>query len=137
MKTLTITLLASAAISAQAAAQDPGDNAAGWNTPWGGAPGGDNRAFNPSTRDSNGNRVIVNGRLSTAAEASTLPWTQGGQASASGFGSAYAVGNQLNVITQGDWNTVIIDSTQINNGDVTAQANSQSDVLNGEIDLDD
>jgi holdfast attachment protein HfaA len=42
--------------------------------------------------------------------------------------SGTAVGNQLNVITQGSWNTVIVDSTQINNG-------NQTTVLNGKIDL--
>ena len=30
------------------------------------------------------------------------------------------MGNSLNVITQGSWNTVIIDSTQINTGDISA-----------------
>ena len=44
------------------------------------------------------------------------------------LGSGTAIGNQLNVVTNGSYNTVIIDSTQINNGD-------QSVVLNGELDL--
>lgn len=44
------------------------------------------------------------------------------------IGTGTAVGNQLNVITTGNYNTVIIDSTQINNGDQTV-------VLNGELDL--
>jgi holdfast attachment protein HfaA len=44
------------------------------------------------------------------------------------LGSGTAIGNQLNVVTNGNNNTVIIDSTQINNGD-------QSVVLNGELDL--
>ena len=38
------------------------------------------------------------------------------------------MGNQLNVITQGNWNTVIVNSTQINNG-------NQTTALNGKIDL--
>ena len=41
-----------------------------------------------------------------------------------GFGGATAIGNNLTVITQGSWNTVIVNSTQINNGDVTANATS-------------
>jgi hypothetical protein len=45
-----------------------------------------------------------------------------------GIASGTAVGNQLNVITQGSWNTVIVNSTQINNG-------NQTTVLNGKIDL--
>jgi holdfast attachment protein HfaA len=39
---------------------------------------------------------------------------------ATGIGASSAIGNQLNVITQGNYNTVIIDSTQINNGDISA-----------------
>ena len=45
-----------------------------------------------------------------------------------GIATGTAVGNQLNVITQGNWNTVIVNSTQINNG-------NQTTVLNGKIDL--
>ena len=44
------------------------------------------------------------------------------------LGTGTAIGNQLNVITNGNYNTVIIDSTQINNGDQTV-------VLKGELDL--
>lgn len=69
-----------------------------------------------SSRDANGNRVIVNGRMEIEG---TLT---GGlmDGFGSGLGSAQAIGNQLNVVTQGNWNTVIIDSNQINNGDITA-----------------
>jgi holdfast attachment protein HfaA len=71
--------------------------------------------INPQTRDENGNREIINGRMELEG---TL--TGGLQDNfASGF-SAQAIGNQLNVVTQGNYNTVIIDSTQINNGDVSA-----------------
>lgn len=72
--------------------------------------------INPSTRDENGNRTIVNGRMEIEGSL-----TGGLQDSfASGIGSSSAIGNQLNVITQGNYNTVIVDSTQINNGDITA-----------------
>lgn len=72
--------------------------------------------INPSTRDENGNRVIVNGRMEIEGSLS------GGlqDSFASGIGASSAIGNQLNVITQGNYNTVIVDSTQINNGDITA-----------------
>lgn len=74
--------------------------------------------INPQTRDENGNRTIVNGRMDIEG---TL--TGGLQDSfASGIGASSAVGNQLNVITQGNYNTVIVNSTQTNNGDVTAVA---------------
>lgn len=73
--------------------------------------------INPSTRDENGNRVIVNGRMEIEG---TLT---GGLMDnfSGGIGSAQAIGNQLNVVTQGNYNTVIVDSTQINNGDVIAE----------------
>jgi holdfast attachment protein HfaA len=73
-------------------------------------------AINPRTRDENGNRVIVNGRMEIEGSL-----TGGLQDSfATGIGASSAIGNQLNVITQGNYNTVIVDSTQINNGDITA-----------------
>jgi len=72
--------------------------------------------INPATRDANGNRVIVNGRMQIEGSLS------GGlqDSYSGGIGSAQAIGNQLNVVTQGNYNTVIVDSTQTNNGDVTA-----------------
>lgn len=72
--------------------------------------------INPSSRDENGNRVIVNGRIQIEGSLS------GGLMDdfATGIGSATAIGNQLNVITQGNYNTVIVDSTQVNNGDISA-----------------
>jgi holdfast attachment protein HfaA len=74
--------------------------------------------INPSTRDGNGNRTIVNGRMELEGTLS------GGLMDdfASGAGAATAIGNQLNVVTQGNYNTVIVDSTQINNGDISAEA---------------
>ena len=74
------------------------------------------RPIEASTRDANGNRVIVNGRMEIEG---TLT---GGlmDGFGSGLGSAQAIGNQINVVTQGNYNTVIVDSTQINNGDITA-----------------
>ncbi|PZO53327.1 MAG: hypothetical protein DCF16_07195 [Alphaproteobacteria bacterium] len=73
--------------------------------------------INPSTRDESGNRTIVNGRMEI--EGSLSGGLMDGYAS--GF-SAQAIGNQLNVVTQGSYNTVIVDATQINNGDISADA---------------
>lgn len=67
------------------------------------------------TRDANGNRVIINGRMQLEG---TL--TGGLQDNFASGLSGQAIGNQLNVITQGNYNTVIVDSTQINNGDISA-----------------
>lgn len=67
------------------------------------------------TRDQDGNRVIVNGRMQI--EGTLTGGLMDGYATGL---SAQAIGNQLNVVTQGSYNTVIVDSTQINNGDVSA-----------------
>jgi holdfast attachment protein HfaA len=74
--------------------------------------------INPSTRDENGNRVIINGRMEVEGTLS------GGlqDSFATGIGVSQAIGNQLNVITQGNYNTVIVNSTQVNNGDINAVA---------------
>jgi holdfast attachment protein HfaA len=76
--------------------------------------GGIDDPIEASTRDANGNRVVINGRI-TQSQGSLY-----GGLMDSDAGDPFAIGNQLNVVTQGNWNTVIIDSTQINNGDVTA-----------------
>ncbi|UQV18087.1 holdfast anchoring protein HfaA [Brevundimonas albigilva] len=92
-----------------------------------------------STRDSNGNRLIVDGIIQSGA--SSYSRQTGGVASAysgAGYGSragttiggSTAIGNQLNVVVQGSWNTVIVNSNQTNNGDVTAGT-----ALNGTLDL--
>ncbi|MAP94434.1 MAG: holdfast attachment protein HfaA [Ponticaulis sp.] len=102
--------------------------------PYGSGFGDYNRPYDAYTRDSAGNRVIVDGRIILGDDLSTLnmgmttPW---GSTQGSGMiGQSQAIGNQLNVITQGNYNTIIIDNNQINNGDQTA-------ILNGELDLND
>ena len=72
---------------------------------------------NPSTRDANGNRTIVNGRMEIEG---TLTGGLMDGYDTSSSSSAQAVGNQLNVVTQGNYNTVIVNSSQVNNGDVSA-----------------
>ena len=93
-----------------------------------------------STRDANGNRLIVDGIIQTGA--SSYANASGGVSSSySGAGSssngglaiggATAIGNSLNVVVQGSHNTVIVNSSQINNGNINAGT-----VLNGTLDLD-
>jgi len=90
-----------------------------------------------STRDVNGNRLIVNGIIQSGASAYSQ--ASGGAASAysgagngsTGIAGATAIGNSLNVVVQGNWNTVIVNSTQTNTGDITAGT-----ALNGTLNLD-
>ncbi len=109
-------------------------------------------AIDPSTRDANGNRVLVDGMMVTGADNSVYAYskTMGAGDSFSGagaLGGATAVGNYLNVVVSGNYNTVIVHSTQTNNGAVTATANgttvtgatgttSTDQSLNGQVNLD-
>lgn len=98
--------------------------------PYGFAYGEEDRPFDANTRDLTGNRIIIDGLIEGGTGLSRGLYTGWGQTDgASGMiGTGTAVGNQLNVITNGSNNTIIIDSTQINNGDQTV-------VLNGELDF--
>ncbi len=118
-----IAAFAAAAALSTAAAADPTPQSAGeFNTPYGQGFGDQNQPFDPRTRGPNGGRIIINGRILLGEESSTLGGTLGVSSTFSDdmWGSSQAIGNQLNVIVDGDWNTVIVDSTQINNGDVSA-----------------
>ena len=69
--------------------------------------------------------------LSTST-ASASAWAQAVAGAGFGNGSLQgsAIGNQINVITQGNFNTVIVNATQTNTG-------NQSTVLNGSLNLND
>jgi holdfast attachment protein HfaA len=93
-----------------------------------------NRGVDVSTRDENNNQVFINGRMDTPI-GSVFSKSSGVSRSSSsggvgGGGLATAIGNNLNVVVQGSWNRVVVDSTQINNGDVSAQTS-----LNGSLNL--
>lgn len=139
------TLAAAAAVIAalcagQAAAQSMSATSSSWNTGYGRNPGDEERGVTSyGMRDASGNLVAVNGIVQTGASAqasaSAAAWamTYGGVGTGTvgQIGGATAIGNNLSVTVQGNWNTVIIDSTQINTGDVTANVE-----LNGQVDLD-
>lgn len=122
-------------------AQSMSTSSASYNAGYGRSPGDEERgATSYGMRDANGNLVAVNGLVQTGASAgasaSAAAWAMsfggvGGTGSVGQIGGATAIGNNLNVTVQGNWNTVIIDSTQINTGDVTANVE-----LNGQVDLD-
>lgn len=81
-----------------------------------------------STRDENGNRLIVNGIIQSGASAyssqsggvSSSWGGVGGGSGGSTIGGSTAIGNNLNVVVQGNHNVVIVNSSQVNNGNVTA-----------------
>ncbi|WP_374388031.1 holdfast anchoring protein HfaA [Brevundimonas sp.] len=138
------TLIASAAavlgllVPTIAAAQSAGSTGASqFQQGYGAARSSTARGTTGSTRDANGNRLIVDGIIQSGA--SSYSRQSGGVANAySGagasrgttIGGSTAIGNQLNVVVQGSWNTVIVNSNQTNNGDVTAGT-----ALNGNLDL--
>ena len=103
-----------------ASAQAP-QSAGEFERGFGGGRGDFENNIEASTRDANGNRLIVNGRMILGQGSLSGGLTDGG--SVLDNTGLYGVGNQLNVITQGSWNTVIIDSTQINNGDINVGQN--------------
>lgn len=124
----------------QARAQDP-SGVDQYDHPYGTDYGIYNRPIDPDTRDANGNRVIVDGQIvNSSSHTSTSgvggsslsgEWANWSSGSSNFNVSASAIGNSLNVVTTGSNNIVIVDSTQINNGDQNAEV-----VLNGDIDLD-
>ncbi len=108
-------------------------NASSYNNPYGMTQGGENQTVDPSLRDSNGNLALVNGQFQSSSMSQqsgvqsmgVLGGGAGGSSlgSGAGFGpvsSATAIGNSLNVVTVGSNNTVIVNSSQTNNGNQTA-----------------
>jgi holdfast attachment protein HfaA len=135
---LRVTLLIAATLSVAALASAQSNPARSFSSefeqPYGFGPDADSQPIDVGTRDASGNRLIVDGRIIPGGDLSSLPGgLLNGGAGFSGAGSSTAIGNQLNVITQGSWNTVIITNNQTNYGDINANAS----VLNGELDLND
>lgn len=140
---LVLSLVATLALSGAAHAADY-SNASAYNAGYGMAAGAENKAADFSVRDENGNLTIINGMFASASN-SQQSGVQSATATASGVGSqsgtglggtggasnlngsASAIGNSLNVVTTGNFNTVIVNSTQTNTGNQTASV-----VLNGQ-----
>ena len=121
IRTILLAGVASAAI-ATAASAGSYDTSSSYNNPVGMSSSQMNAPVNSSLRDANGNLEVVNGKI-TSSSFSEVGGVQGFNPGTSGVGgnsSATAIGNQLNVVTMGSNNIVIVDSTQINNGDQTA-----------------
>jgi len=126
-----LTVLGAIALEGAALAADY-SNASSYNSPYGLSAGAENQTINPSLRDSNGNLTVVNGQFTSSTvsqqtgvqsmgtiSSSTLS-SLGTSASGTAYGNATAIGNSLNVVTVGNNNTVIVNSTQTNNGNQNA-----------------
>ena len=125
-------VLLAAVAGGAAQAQSFNTNSAQFNGGYGRAPGTENMPIDVDTRDVRGNRLIVDGLIQDGSEDAYTQTEGRGAAYGSG---ATAIGNNLVVVTQGSWNTVIVNSTQTNNGNVTAT--NTAPVINGELDLND
>lgn len=137
MSSHTLTLMALAAMTAagvlapvDAAAQSSGSAGAGqFQAGYGASRYTTARPSQGTTRDANGNRLVVNGIIqsgassySSASSGVSSSGSINGQGAGSGtnIGGATAIGNNLNVVVQGNRNTVIVNSTQNNTGNITA-----------------
>ncbi|WP_439637306.1 holdfast anchoring protein HfaA [Oceanicaulis sp.] len=120
-------IFAASAALAQSTAPNPSD----WTRPYGQAYGAENQAYVGARRG--GNRVVLNGVIQTgvgvSAQTSAFAQSSAGVAlntqSQSGLfasAGASAIGNQLNVVVNGNYNTVVVNNRQTNTGDITANA---------------
>ncbi|AZS20520.1 MULTISPECIES: holdfast anchoring protein HfaA [unclassified Caulobacter] len=113
------------------AAQSMSTNSASFNAGYGRSSGQESRMVEYSTRDANGNRVVVDGVMLTGSDQSVFSSSRSsgsldaysGVGAVGGYAGSTAIGNNLTVITQGNNNTVIVNSNQVNTGNVTAGSN--------------
>lgn len=94
----------------------------------------ENQPFTPTTRDANGNRLIVNGiiQYDDANTSYSQSSSNGGSLlsnnsllTTQGTATATAIGNLLSVTVSGSHNTVILNSRQDNSGNVSAVLNGR------------
>jgi holdfast attachment protein HfaA len=113
-----------------AAAMNGVSNSASYNAGVGTVSGMENHPADGQLRDENGNLLVVDGLIQDGSQYSRQT---GVHQSGAGYGTntgATAIGNNLNVTVVGSWNTVIVDSEQVNNGDQNAEVQ-----LNGDLNL--
>ncbi len=127
--------LAGLSVAGAADAQSMNANAASYNAGYGRIAGEENQPVDPTLRDANGNLVVVDGVIQAGQDQSVFSNFGAGGAfdTASGVSTstgASAVGNNLVVVTQGDNNTVIVNSVQTNTGNVSASTSLNGGVSN-------
>lgn len=120
-------------LSSAASAQAPQSNPSEWNRPYGQSHQDGAQPY-AGARSRAGNRVVINGIIQTgvgvSAQASAFAQgsvsldggVQNGAGAGYVFHQATAIANQLNVVVNGNYNTVVVNSRQINSGPVTANA---------------
>ena len=131
MSIVTVSAVLACGAWGAATAQTMTTNSASFNAGYGRSAGQENRMVEYSTRDANGNRVIVDGVMLTGSDQSVYSSSRSsgsldaysGVGGIGGYAGSTAIGNNLTVITQGNNNTVIVNSSQVNNGNVTAGSN--------------
>ena len=129
--------LAAGGVTGAAFAQSGSSTLSGFSAGYNGGLSTFEHTVNVSTASVNGNTTIVDGVTQVGSDQSIFSKsgsTTGASDSYSGagaLGGASAIGNNLSVNVSGNYNTVVINSTQTNNGSVSATT-----VLNGKVNLD-
>jgi holdfast attachment protein HfaA len=127
--------LASLAFAGIASGQTMTANSASYNAGYGRVADQENQPVDTSIRDANGNLVVVDGLIQAGQDQSIFSNFGAGGAfdtvsGVSTSSAASAVGNNLEVVTQGNNNTVIVNSTQTNTGNVSASTSLNGGVSN-------
>jgi len=145
LKIAKYTALATASLALSFGAAQAGNlgDSSSYNTPFGmSSQGQQNQTINPSLRDANGNLTMVDGEFQSSSFQSgfgmpgpevngqggvgglnnSINGTSSGTSGAA-YGGSTAIGNSLNVVTVGSGNTVIVNSSQTNNGNQTSTTN--------------
>lgn len=129
-----IAILVLQAVTAEASAQSMSSSLSAYTHGYAANAGEYAAPIDPSTRDTSGNQVIVNGVMQHGSGASMFNQQTSNGAGSTSSGAQYgvntAIGNNITVYTQGSNNTIIVNATQTNNGAVSAGT-----VLNGQINL--
>ena len=137
---LAVAALASAMLasaSGPARAQSGSGTLSGFTQGYNGGLSNLESAVNVSTRNASGNLVITDGVTQIGSDQSMFSKagsTSGASDAFSGAGAvagASAIGNNLSVNVSGQYNTVVVNASQVNNGSVSATT-----VLNGKVNLD-
>jgi holdfast attachment protein HfaA len=125
-KTPLTLLLATGLLAAasSACAQTMTASSAAYNAGYGRTADQENQPVNVQLTDANGNLTVENGVIRNTAAGSVFASAGAGVetnfSGAGGSGTASAIGNNLSVVVQGNYNTVIVNATQTNTGTVTA-----------------